>query len=86
MPPGQFFLRCWQHKLHQLQRRVLCRHCRGPSVHAMPQWEVQQRISAYLNQQLQLLPSRVLQPILGTDLQWLYILLPRQILQQRWGK
>ena len=55
-------------------------------MHAMPQWEVQQRISTNLNQQLQLLPSRVLQPILGTDLQWLYILLPRQILQQRWGK
>ena len=86
MPPWTFCFRCWQHKLHQLQRGVLCRHSWGASVHAMPQREVQQCISANLTQQLQLLPSRVLQPILGTDLKRLYILLPWQILKQRWGK
>jgi hypothetical protein len=52
----------------------------------MPQWEVQQLTSANQTQQLQLLPSRVLQPRLGTDLKRLYILLSWQILQQRWGK
>ncbi len=86
MLPWQCFFYNWQHRLHQLQRRVLRGLYGGSSVHAMSQRKVQQQPSANLSQQLQLLPSRDLQSILGTDLKWLYILLPWQIFQQRWGK
>ena len=72
--------------MHQLQRRFLRGHSRGPSVHTMPQWEVQQQPSANLSQQLQLLPSRVLQPILWADFTRLYIVLPWQIFKQLWGE